>query len=82
MEKSQLSAEEELLPEVILNRRRDLLPVIAQFGVVPLTEEQRRSLEDALADELSATGFNQDWQINERGERLENIIHFVLEVAK
>ena len=76
------SAEEMvLLHELVSEKRPELLPVVEALPEVSLTDEQRASLDDLLSEELTASGFQEDWSINQRGEMLENLIYWIVEVV-
>ena len=66
--------EEQLLREVILKHRPELLRILDLIGVQPLTAEQRERLRDPVATELVDEGFDEDGNINSLGVELENLI--------
>ena len=66
--------EEQLLREVILKHRPELLRMLDLIGVQPLTAEQRERLRDPVATELVDEGFDEDGNINSLGVELENLI--------
>jgi hypothetical protein len=66
--------EEQLLREVILKHRPELLRILDLIGVQPLTAEQRERLRDPVATELVDEGFDEDGNINSLGGELENLI--------
>ena len=63
-----------LLTEVISERRPELLPLLGQLGTVPLTDEQRENLREAIGIEFCETGLREDSEPNERGLALESLI--------
>lgn len=71
-----------LLHELVSEKRPELLPVVEALPGVSLTDEQKASLSDLLSDELTASGFQEDWSIKQRGEMLENLIYWVVEVVQ
>jgi len=68
----------QLLTEVVSDRRPDLRTVVARLGPDSLTARQRSEFIDAVADDLQATGFREDWSPNARGELLESLIDCLL----
>lgn len=63
-----------LLREAITRRRPKLLPLLDQLGTVPLTDEQRENLREAIGIEFCETGLREDSEPNERGLALESLI--------
>jgi hypothetical protein len=63
-----------LLHQVVELHQPQLAPVLDRVGRVPLTTEDREALRGALADELCASGLNDDDVPNERGLRIEDAI--------
>jgi hypothetical protein len=66
--------EEQLLREVILKHRPELLPLLDLIGVRQLTAEQRERLREPVATELVDEGFDEDGTINSLGADLEKLI--------
>jgi hypothetical protein len=66
--------EEQLLREVVLKHRPELLLLLDLIGVQPLTKEQRERLRDPVATELVDEGFDENGSINSLGADLENLI--------
>jgi hypothetical protein len=66
--------EEQLLREVILKHRPELLPLLDLIGVRQLTAEQRERLREPVATELVDEGFDEDGTINSLGADLEKVI--------
>lgn len=66
--------EGELLREVLLRRRPALLGVLDTLGAVPLADERREELREALAEELCETGLREDGEPNQRGLALDDLI--------
>jgi hypothetical protein len=64
----------ELLREVIRKQRADLLPMLRHLGVVPLTDEERQELRDAVINELFGTGLSESRRPNKRGLDLEDLV--------
>jgi hypothetical protein len=64
----------DLLQEVVLKRDPDLLLLIENLGMKPLTEAEREQLRAVVADELCATGLREDDEPNQRGLKLEELI--------
>jgi len=72
---SRLDAEETaLLRRVVRQRYPRLLGALEGLGKVPLTEEQREGIRQALLEELLETGLQADDEPNERGEELDLLI--------
>jgi hypothetical protein len=63
-----------LLAEIIQRRQPELLYVLRQLGEIPLTQEQRESLRQALAAELCETGLDESDEPSSRGREIENLI--------
>jgi hypothetical protein len=66
--------EEQLLREVVLKHRPELLLLLDLIDVQPLTKEQRERLRDPVATELVDEGFDENGSINSLGADLENLI--------
>ncbi len=67
-------SEIQLLREVISRQDPGLRPVAASLGVVPLTEQSRECLREAIAAELTQTGLDEEDEPNHRGLLLEELI--------
>lgn len=63
-----------LLTEVISEHSPKSLPLVCQLGTVPVTDEQRESLREAIGIEFCETGLREDSEPNERGLALESLI--------
>jgi len=63
-----------LLHEVILKRRKTLLPVMDSLGIIKLSEEFREELREAVAEEFCEAGLNENDEPNKRGLLLEELI--------
>jgi hypothetical protein len=70
-----LSKEETWLMQAVIQQRQpELLSVVGELGKIPLSDVQRESLRNVLADELMATGLTREGDINARGLKLDNLI--------
>jgi hypothetical protein len=63
-----------LIAGIVLRRRPDLDTVLRKVGKTALTEEERESLRETLADELCAEGLHPNGEPNERGHFVESLI--------
>jgi len=71
----QLSHEEqELLQSVTDQRAPELSGLVMRIGTRPLTDDERDSLREALAAELSARGLRPDDEPNEYGLTIDALI--------
>lgn len=66
--------ETELLREVLLKQSPSLLKLMEIIGIVPLTNEQKEQLWEAIADELVTTGLGENDEPNERGVLLDDLV--------
>jgi hypothetical protein len=67
--------EERLLREVVMRHRPDLENLLDTLGKIPLGDDDRESLREAVHDEYLSTGLkNEDYEPNERGLWLEELI--------
>ncbi|MBA3945147.1 MAG: hypothetical protein H0X37_11360 [Herpetosiphonaceae bacterium] len=67
-------SEIQLLYEVISRQDPGLKPVLDSLGVVTLTQQRRESLRGAIAAELTETGLDEEYEPNQRGLLLEELI--------
>lgn len=66
--------EKELLHQVIERRASSLIRVVQELEKEKLTTEEREALRGILADELSDHGLKEDWEPNEYGRRIDDLI--------
>ena len=64
----------QLLREAVAKHNPELLPLVGQLGVTPLTCEQREALRGAVSTEFCITGLREDDEPNQRGLDLEEVI--------
>ena len=69
-----LPHEGKLLREVITRWRPDLLYLLNRLGNSLLTIEQREEIREAIADELIASGLDENNEPTQRGIMLEELI--------
>lgn len=67
-----------LLREVLTRRQPDLLPLVEKIGVDVLTEEQLDSLREAVLDEFTDVGLQEDSEPNPRGLGLDELAGFLV----
>jgi hypothetical protein len=63
-----------LLRECVQRQAPELLDVLAKVGNVPLSDDEREDLREAVAAELDATGIDYKGGHNPRGIALDNLI--------
>ena len=63
-----------LLREVIWRRAPRLAVLVNRLGEIPLTDDQREELREALADELLGSGLGPDGEPTSRGRELDRLI--------
>lgn len=68
------SDEEDLLRKVLWKHRANLMVLVDALGSIPLSNEQREELREAIADELLETGLDKNDEPNEKGLLLEKLI--------
>jgi hypothetical protein len=68
------SGQEALLEEVVRKRDPSLLRLVGSLGEAPLDDEQREPLFLVLRDELVDTGLLPDYEPNERGAKLGELL--------
>jgi len=66
-----------LLANIVSKHSPDLLPTLDNIGIKPLSDEQRRKLRRAIADELSEAGFDEEDEPNHYGYQLEALINIL-----
>ena len=66
--------ERTLLRAVVSKHRPTLLPLLDRVGFVPLTDDQREDLREAIACELVETGMKANAEPNATGLLLERLI--------
>jgi hypothetical protein len=64
----------ELLRDAVGRFRPDLVDRLATLGDVPLREDEREALREAVAQELLASGLTDADEPNSRGLALESVI--------
>ncbi len=67
-------SEAQLLWEVVSKHQPRLLSLLQVLGTRPLTIEEREALREAVADEFSAVGLDENDEPNARGIALEDLI--------
>ena len=67
-------AESELLRKIIWKRQPALAVLLDTLGRKRLSDEQRESLREALAEELGESGLREDDEPNETGMMLDGLI--------
>lgn len=64
-----------MLQHILSKHRVDVLNVpVKTIGLVPLEDDQRRQLQDILMDEFLDIGLGSDYEPNEIGLQLEDLI--------
>lgn len=66
-----------LLREVVATRCPDVLESFDELGPLALARDERLRVAEALTAEFCATGLLPDFEPNERGRRLEDLIDFI-----
>lgn len=73
--KPRLSAEEsEVLSQVIWRRKPSLMSLVRSVGKEPLSRDQREELRGVLLDEFTETGLREDYEPNEWGLKIDDLI--------
>src|SRR4029077_7350359 len=67
-------AEQELLHHAVIAHNAELLPVIPEIGLRPLTSDEREELRGTLSEELTAAGLDADDEPTDYGSRLDDLI--------
>lgn len=68
---------QELLLEVMVKCRPEMISRFSSEGELSLAPEQREPLRGSLADELCESGLRPDDEPNERGHAIEELIDLV-----
>jgi hypothetical protein len=68
------SSEKSRLLEAVRENAPHLLLVAKKAGTTPLTDHERESLRESLADALTRHGLTQDGEVNEKGARIDEVI--------
>jgi hypothetical protein len=63
-----------LLREAVDRHRPDLLPLLDKLGEGRLTADEKNELRLAVGSELMQSGFGENWEPNERGLQLEQLV--------
>lgn len=66
--------ERELLRRVTVKSSPEIENLVDAVGRRPLTDEEREVLRGGLAHELSSLGLREDWEPNEYGKELDDLI--------
>jgi len=66
--------ERELLHHAVAERQAELLPLLSQVGLRPLTGDEREELRGALVEEMTSAGLRADDEPTDYGRRLDDLI--------
>jgi hypothetical protein len=66
--------EQELLRHAVVEHNSELLPLLGELGLRPLTRDEREELRGALAEELTAAGLGAGDEPTNYGRRLDDLI--------
>ena len=60
--------------QVLSKWRPELIPTVLELRNKELSEEIRNEIRDAIGDEFVTTGLGEEYEPNERGKMLDNLI--------
>lgn len=66
--------EQELLQRAVAEHSAELLPLVSEVGLRPLTRDEREELRGALAEELTSAGLGADDEPTDYGRELDDLI--------